>query len=411
MIAPIVNTHVSARRHVAIDTLHVVNLMLMMVCTREFLRQVASAADFTGLSAASEPRRMWIMTIAATDTGLVHTTLQERAVYIHLVHDLPIGVIKEFVEQCRPVGIVQDFAKLVVACHQRAARVTTPTGVRLLRWAHDEFAAFGDSCRRIHLPDGPAIVVEVDRQTGAAGAGPGASNMTGPRAMAGLATDVDFCPGRCEGIRLHRIVFLQIGGMTLGAHVVPVLFTTGPVQQIVMRNEFVRIQVVPALPTIGATPGIPGDRQRLYMAIRHLNQVLLQRRNAKGEFDRELLEFTVCIVSADQVISIACEKCTHHIEILELDAGEIAQNGVRRRLLHSKLVMRSLPQLELRRVALAASFRSGKSKRHWQRRGLRRRIAGYRQRKQKHRVRKSDNDCALLAPTTKGRARRNCRNT
>jgi hypothetical protein len=84
---------------VAIDTLHVVNLMLMMVCTREFLRQVASAADFTGLSAASKARRMWIMTIAATDTSLVHTTLQERTVYIHLVLDLAVRKIEILIEK------------------------------------------------------------------------------------------------------------------------------------------------------------------------------------------------------------------------------------------------------------------------------------------------------------------------
>ena len=91
MVAPIVNTHVCARHHVAVDTLNVVSFVLVMVSTREFLRQVAGAADITGRTAGSESRRMRIMAIAAADPGLVHIALQERAVYIHLLQDLAIG--------------------------------------------------------------------------------------------------------------------------------------------------------------------------------------------------------------------------------------------------------------------------------------------------------------------------------
>ena len=61
---------------------------------------------------------MRVMTIAASDPGLVHAALQERTVYVHLLQDLAIGVVKEFIEQCRRMGVVQRSAELVLACRQ-----------------------------------------------------------------------------------------------------------------------------------------------------------------------------------------------------------------------------------------------------------------------------------------------------
>ena len=55
-IAPIVDAHVGARRHMAVDTLHDVSSVLVMIGTREFLRQVTGAADFTGRATRLEPR-------------------------------------------------------------------------------------------------------------------------------------------------------------------------------------------------------------------------------------------------------------------------------------------------------------------------------------------------------------------
>ena len=141
--------------------------------------------------------------------------------------------------------------------------MTSTAGIRLLRRPHNKLAAFRDAGGSIHLPLSPAAVVEVDRQGRASRAGPCTRNVARRRTVAGLAADVYFCPGGREGVIFHVVIFLKIRGVALGTHVVPVLLTAGPVKGIVMRDEFVRIQVEPALPAVGAVPGIPGNRQRL----------------------------------------------------------------------------------------------------------------------------------------------------
>ena len=236
-------------------------------------------------------------------------------------------------------------------------------GIRLLRRSHEQLAAFGDSSGGIHLPHRSVAVVEIDRQARTSGAGPCTGDVARCRTMASLTADVYFRPRGLEGFAFHAVVFLQIGGMTFGAHVVPVLFTSGPVQWILVRNEFLRIDVVPALAALSAAPGIPGDRQHLHVTIGHLDQVLLQRRNAKRVFDREHLEFTICIVSSNQEVAATFEKSGGHVEILKLDTGKISQDALGRDLLHRQRVMRILPKLELRRVALPACLRSGEARR------------------------------------------------
>jgi hypothetical protein len=49
------------------------------------------------------------------------------------------------------------------------------------------------------------------------------------------------------------------------------------------------------------------------MTIGHLDQVLLQRRNAESVFDGELLELTLCVVSANQEVSIPCKEGTDYV--------------------------------------------------------------------------------------------------
>ena len=202
--------------------------------------------------------------------------------------------------------------------------------------------------------------------------------------MTSLTADVYFRPRGLEGFAFHAVVFLQIGGMTLGAHVVPVLFTSGPVQRILVRNEFVRINVVPALATLSTAPGIPDDGQHLYMTIGHLDQILLQRRNAKRVFDREQLEFTICIVSSNQEVAVTFEKSAGHVEILKLDTGKISQDALGRDLLHRQRVMGILPKVELRRVALPACFRPGEARRFRCRHRRCRRVTGSHQETQQH---------------------------
>src|SRR5204863_49546 len=79
--------------------------------------------------------------------------------------------------------------------------------------------------------------------------GPG--EVPGAGSVAGLAGDVDLRPARREAVVL-RVVFLpDAGRMALGAHVVPVLRRTGPVQHVVEVDLVLWIEVEPPLPARG----------------------------------------------------------------------------------------------------------------------------------------------------------------
>ena len=73
--------------------------------------------------------------------------------------------------------------------------------------------------------------------------------------MAGLATHVDFGPTRVESIRGGIVVFPQAGRMAVGAHEVPVLQWTGPMQDVVRVDPLPGVEVVPALTRGGMGPG------------------------------------------------------------------------------------------------------------------------------------------------------------
>lgn len=78
-------------------------------------------------------------------------------------------------------------------------------------------------------------------------------------AMAGLATDRDFLPRRAIGVGRFIIVFLDLGGMTIGAHEIPVLRTLRPMQFVPMIDLVVRVEVKPALAPLLRRPAVAGD--------------------------------------------------------------------------------------------------------------------------------------------------------
>ena len=102
--------------------------------------------------------------------------------------------------------------------------------------------------------------------------------------MTGFAGHIDFAPGRIEAVGLERVILLQVCGVTLGAHVIPVLLAPGPVQHVGMRYFLVGIKVIPTL-----IDYIPGDRQRLQSPIAEADQVLLKWRHAEGVGDAKFL--------------------------------------------------------------------------------------------------------------------------
>jgi hypothetical protein len=55
-----------------------------------------------------------VVAIAAAHVVLVHFALNERPVYIHLLEDLTIRVVKPFAEHCRELAVHQMPASMVV---------------------------------------------------------------------------------------------------------------------------------------------------------------------------------------------------------------------------------------------------------------------------------------------------------
>ena len=74
---------------------------------------------------------MRLMTIAATDASVVHGTLKKRTVYVHLVEDLPITMVKTFVEQRHAMRVRQWLPVDVRRLDGHPARMAPRTGFDL----------------------------------------------------------------------------------------------------------------------------------------------------------------------------------------------------------------------------------------------------------------------------------------
>ncbi|MNN08221.1 hypothetical protein D3C81_1210710 [compost metagenome] len=94
-------------------------------------------------------------------------------------------------------------------------------------------------------------------------------------AVAGLAPHILLMPGSGEGIALTVIAFLQVRGMTICTHGIPVLISPGPVKCIASRKTLTRIKGKPSLPARAGRSAVPGDSQGLQPATREGYQILL----------------------------------------------------------------------------------------------------------------------------------------
>src|SRR5262245_54097281 len=99
--------------------------------------------------------------------------------------------------------------------------------------------------------------------------------MARARAVARLATHVDLRPARIESISRRVVVLPDARRMAVGAHEVPVLRRTCPVELVVVRDAIGRVKMKPTLAALRRRTRIPGDRKRLHPSIRKIDQVLL----------------------------------------------------------------------------------------------------------------------------------------
>ena len=110
-------------------------------------------------------------------------------------------------------------------------------------------------------------------------------DMLRSRTVTGFAAHVDFRPVCRIGLAGQIEVLLQIGGMAICTHEVPVEVEPGPVQLVPGLDVLLGVQVEPALSALRFVPAVPGDTECLHLAAGKLHQVLLQRMNPKGVGD------------------------------------------------------------------------------------------------------------------------------
>jgi len=122
-------------------------------------------------------------------------------------------------------------------------------------------------------------------------------------------------------------------------------------QQIRVRNRFIRVQVKPAL--VG---NVPGDRQGLQAPVLELDQVLLQRCNAKRIGDAEFLKLAIGIVCFCPVPAIAFEKQAGDAVLLKCSIVKIGQHGIGSRVLHGEIMVRARPGFRFSRMTALAGI-------------------------------------------------------
>ena len=125
MVAAVIDDHVGARRHVTVDTASLLRDVSRVFDDVELGRQVALRAGVVGIVARDKLRGMWIVAVRAGNARRIHTALQERAIDIHFIEDLPVGEVQALIEQRRQVRVRQRRAVLVLRRNDAAARMAS----------------------------------------------------------------------------------------------------------------------------------------------------------------------------------------------------------------------------------------------------------------------------------------------
>ncbi len=290
---------------------------------------MTARAQRIALGADAESVR--IVAVAAAHALAVHPALDEGAVHVDLGLDLTVGVIQVFAQQLRLEVVQKRTTDSWLGAHRVAAGVAARAGLDL-----------------------PARVAprELHRQAvvGRTRLGAGCPRQVrAGRPVAGLAAHVDLGPGRAVRVRLDVVALAQIGGVTLGAHAVPALVASGPVQGIVRGDALVGIEVEPAL-----SLGVPREGQALDAAAGELDQVLLERLDAERVPHLEVAHGAVRRLGVDEELPVLPEEARHDWKAGEARIVEIAEHCVFAGNLHRSVVMRARPRFERVSVALDA---------------------------------------------------------
>ena len=168
-------------------------------------------------------------------------------------------------------------------------------------------------------------------------------DVSGAGTMTGLARHIHVGPGGCVGVGRQVVVLLQVGGVAVGAHVVPGLVAPGPVQPIAGGQPLVGIEMEPALAALLLRAAVPRDAERLKAPAWHGNQVLLQRIDAERIGDLVIMQRAVGAVRAHHELVACARERGDDAEVIELRIGKIAKDRGRRGSLHRLGVVGLLP--------------------------------------------------------------------
>ena len=157
--------------------------------------------------------------------------------------------------------------------------------------------------------------------------------------MTGLAGHIDFGPGRVISPTCSIVVFLQVGGVALGAHEIPILRAPGPVQFILVVDLFIGIQMKPPLPALLFRPAVPDNRKCLQSAAGKLDQILLQWRRAERVLDFEIGQFAVRSVGPNHEAPVLPEESRHYAVLTEFGILKIAEHRLFVDFLHGQIMM------------------------------------------------------------------------
>jgi hypothetical protein len=348
VIGPAIDDHEGLLDHVAVDAPDRSGVTAAGDLRVEVMLGAAVDGPIVTLEAelvpfAHQSETVAVVTVAAADPLRVHPALQERAVDVDLVADLTVGVIEALAEERRQHVVEQLGPAVIVVAELDTTGVTG--GAEL-----DQ-----TSGRQLGRSDHEPEAVDVCRASSLDGSFP--RQMSGAGPVAGLATDVEVGPGGGVGPRRRVVALLEVRRVTLGAHPVPVLPVSRPVEPVVGGDPAIGIEVEPALPC-----DVPGETQRLEPPAGEAHQILLQRGESEGVGDLVLGHLPGRALGPDEEAAVAAVEAGGDAEVLELGAVEVTEHGLLARLLHRPIVVRASPPLVLVPVTVDARSRADEAR-------------------------------------------------
>jgi len=284
-------------------------------------RVVALMAD--AVAVGTQLERVRIVAVAAADPLLEHLALPERGVVVDLVHHLAIGFEQARPQQARHMGLEQLLARPPAFGDLGAARMTDAAGRELLG-AGPRHAALGIAGSGIDGPKkrpGARRSEARDRRRGLRSRA--TSSAAVPPMRCGPSRDRGRPRSRRQSrpswwhtCRCHRSSCAARSGGTRRTEV-PGLVDPGPMQRITSLRRLIGIEMEPALPALIGGPGVPRGAERLDPAVRQRDQILLQRVDAEGVADLEVVEVPIRRIGGDEEFPVTLEKPRSHAGVDE----------------------------------------------------------------------------------------------